>query len=88
MIMTENKTIVLEKSAVKFIRKQPPEQQKRILSAIDGLPDFGDRLKMQGYKSLYRLRVGSYRVLYSVDNDGKCTVVTVSDVDNRGQVYK
>lgn len=88
MNMTEDKIIVLEKSAQKFIRKQPPEQQKRIFNAIDGLPDIGDRLKMQGYKSLYRLRVGSYRVLYSVDKDRKCTVVTVSDVDNRGLVYK
>lgn len=88
MIMTAYKTIEFEKSAKKFIAKQPPEQQKRLLKAINGLPEKGDIMKMQGYRSLYRLRVGDYRVLYSVDNKGKLIVVTVSDVDNRGQVYK
>lgn len=86
--MTVCKIINFEKSAKKFIKKQPPEQQKRLLKAINGLPESGDTLKMQGYKSLYRLRVGSYRVLYSVDHEGKYTIVTVSDVDNRGQIYK
>lgn len=86
--MTACKTIEFEKSAKKFIAKQPPEQQKRLFKAINGLPENGDIKKMQGYKSLYRLRVGDYRVLYSVNNKGELVVVTVSDVDNRGQVYK
>ena len=86
--MTACKTIEFEKSAKKFIAKQPPEQQKRLLKAINGLPENGDIKKMQGYKSLYWLRVGDYRVLYSVNNKGEMVVVTVSDVDNRGQVYK
>ena len=88
MIMTACKAIEFEKSAKKFIAKQPPEQQERLLKAINGLPENGDIKKMKGYKSLYRLRVGDYRVLYSVNNKGELTVVTVSDVDNRGQVYK
>lgn len=86
--MTSFKTVIFEKSAEKFIKKQPPEQQNRLLKAINGLPEKGDILKMQGYKSLYRLRVGSYRVLFKINNDGKYTVVTVTDIDNRGQVYK
>lgn len=86
--MTACKTIEFEKSAKKFIAKQPPEQQKRLLKAINGLPENGDIKKMQGYKTLYRLRVGDYRVLYSVNKNGDLVVVTVSDVDNRGQVYK
>lgn len=88
MIMTNFKTVIFEKSAKKFIKKQQPEQQKRLLKSINGLPENGDILKMQGYKSLYRLRVGSYRILFKIDNDGKYTVVTVTDIDNRGQVYK
>ena len=86
--MTACKNIEFEKSAKKFIAKQPPEQQKRLLKAINGLPENGDIKKMQGYKTLYRLRVGDYRVLYSVNKNGDLVVVTVSDVDNRGQVYK
>ena len=86
--MTICKLIKFEKAARKFIEKQPPEQQKRLLRAIKGLPEYGDIKKMKGYRSLYRLRVGDYRVLYTVDSDDQYIIVTVSDVDNRGQVYK
>lgn len=86
--MTACKTIEFEKSAKKFIAKQPPEQQKRLLKAIKGLPESGDIKKMKGYKSLYRLMVGDYRVLYYVNINGELTVVTVSDIDSRGQIYK
>ena len=86
--MTAYKSIRFEKAAKKFIAKQSPEQQKRLLKAIGGLPENGDIKKMRGYKSLYRLRVGDYRVLYTVDKDGQYIIVTVSNVDNRGQVYK
>ena len=87
-MMTTYKSITIEKAAKKFIVKQPPEQQKRLLKAINGLPENGDIKKMKGYKSLYRLRVGDYRVLYTVNANGQYVIVTVSNVDNRGQVYK
>ena len=86
--MTACKTIEFEKSAKKFIAKQPPEQQKRLLKAIKGLPESGDIKKMKGYQSLYRLRVGDYRVLYYVNINGELTVVPVSDIDSRGQINK
>lgn len=86
--MTACKKIEFEKSAKKFIAKQPPEQQKRLIKAIRSLPDSGDIKKMKGYKSLYRLRVGDYRVLYTVNNSGEFVIVIVTDIDNRGQVYK
>lgn len=41
---------------------------------------------MQGHENLWRLRVGGYRILYTVDN-GKC-VVYVIDAGNRGEIYK
>lgn len=42
---------------------------------------------MKGKKSkgLFRLRVGEYRIIYSVD-DGKL-IVYVIDAGNRGQIY-
>ena len=39
-----------------------------------------------GHPGLYRLRVGNYRILYTVDN-GKL-VVYVIGAGNRGDVYK
>ena len=74
-----------ERKASKFIAKQPPAQQKRILSAISELPDRGDRKRLAGTDGVYRLRVGTYRILYTVDN-GKL-IVRVIDAKNRGDAY-
>ena len=78
--------IVIERPAMKFLMKQPQEQRERILKAIQGLPNVGDIKPMAGHKDLYRLRVGSYRVIYSVEND--LLIVRVLTVGNRGDVYK
>ena len=56
------------------------------MRAIAKLPGEGDRKAMQGHPGLYRLRVGNYRILYTVDN-GKL-VVCVIGAGNRGDVYK
>lgn len=78
--------IVLEKRARKFVEQLPKPEKKRVLTAIAKLPN-GDIKKLQGKKSsgYYRLRVGEYRIIYTVDN-GKL-VITVIDAGNRGQIY-
>lgn len=78
--------ILIEKPALKFIQKQPKPQQERLLRAIAALPENGDIKAMVGYAGLFRLRVGSYRVIYSVED----TVLTVRilNAGNRGDVYK
>ena len=78
--------IVIDKIALKFIQKQPPQQQQRILSAIKRLPAEGDIKAMRGYKGFFRLRVGDYRVIYTVDNNK--LIIRVINVGNRGDVYK
>lgn len=78
--------IVIERPAMKFLLKQPQEQRERILKAIQGLPTVGDIKPMSGYKGLYRLRVGSYRVIYSLEDD--LLIVRVMTIGNRGDVYK
>ena len=50
--------VVVEKRAAKFIRKQQPAQQKRILEALAQLPFIGDIKPMAGMSGFYRLRVG------------------------------
>ena len=45
-----------------------------------------DIKKLQGYDNVLRLRVGTYRIIYTVDN-GKL-IITVIDAGNRGQIYK
>ena len=80
-------TIVIEKLAEKFIMKLPKPEKERVLKAIYKLPNEGDIKQLKGKKSrgLLRLRVGDYRIIYTVDN-GKL-VVYVVDAGNRGEIY-
>jgi mRNA interferase RelE/StbE len=79
----------IKKKAMRFIRKQTQKQQKRILAAIYGLPLNGDVKKMKGEESLYRLRVGDYRLIFEMNQKtNTVTLICVTDADNRGQIYK
>ena len=78
--------VYIEKPARKFIQKQPPDQQKRILTALYKLPNEGDIFPMRGKANQYRVRIGTYRAVYNLDRD--VLTVTVIKVDNRGGVYK
>ena len=78
--------IVIEKRAEKFIRKQTKENQARLLTAIYKLPFSGDIKPFEGAAGVYRLRVGTFRVLYTVEHE--IVTVRVLDAGNRGDVYK
>ena len=77
--------IEFEKAALKFLEKQDKNQRLRLYKAIYKLPNNGDIKKLSG-NDKYRLRVGNYRILYTVDDIVK--IVNVENIDNRGQVYK
>ena len=77
--------LIIDKAAVKFIAKQPPQAKKRLLQSISELPE-GDVIKMSGKFNMYRLRVGSYRVVYTIDNNA--LIIKVIEAGNRGDVYK
>ena len=81
--MTEYK-IVIERLAEKFIIKLPRPEKDRVLRAIAKLPNEGDIRKLKGHNNLLRLRVGEYRVIYTVDHGN--LIVMVIDADNRGQI--
>ncbi len=78
--------IIIEKPAMKFLQKQPEAQRNRLLKAMYALPDAGDIKPLRGRDGLFRLRVGDYRVLYSLES-GILTVY-VLDVGTRGDIYK
>lgn len=77
--------IIIKKHAKKFIDKLPTDEKKRIVSAIEQLPDGEDIKLLKGHTDLLRLRVGKYRIIYTVDN-GKLLIVVI-DADSRGQIY-
>jgi mRNA interferase RelE/StbE len=42
--------------------------------------------KLRGYKDLWRIRVGDYRVVYIIEDDNK--TVTVTRIAHRREVYE
>lgn len=78
--------IFFRKRAKKFIDSLPKNERVRVTRAVMQLPDGEDIKKIKGHEGFYRLRVGDYRILYTVDH-GKLTVYVV-DAGNRGQIYK
>ena len=78
--------IIIKKKAKKFIDKLPKNEKMRIVKAIEVLPNGEDIKKLKGHSDLFRLRVGDYRIIYTVDN-GELTVYVI-DAGNRGEIYK
>jgi mRNA-degrading endonuclease RelE of RelBE toxin-antitoxin system len=56
---------------------------KRIVHALEAFAADG-RGDVKVLKGRYRLRIGKWRVSFSLDQPGN---VVVTDVDNRGQAY-
>ena len=77
--------IMIRPKAQKFIEKQELSQRLRIYKAIYDLPN-GDVKKLAGRKDDYRLRVGNYRIIYTINKNE--LIILVTKADNRGQVYK
>lgn len=73
----------ITKTAVKDIKKLDTPTRERILQGIYKLP-LGDVKRLQGYSNYYRLRIGDFRIIYSVNGE----TIIVSAVLPRGEVYK
>jgi len=77
----------LNKQAEKYYLAQDSIARKRIKTALVGLgeiPPKGDVIPVQGIPDTFRLRLGGYRLLFSIDD----RVVIVTKIQPRGQVYK
>jgi len=77
--------IHIEKSAKKFIERQPPKTQTWIMRAIFVLPK-GDIVPMANMSGYYRLRVGDYRVVFFIDYTNN--TIIIYNAGNRGDIYK
>ena len=77
--------IIIKKKARKFIDRLPLNEKKRIVAAIELLPNGEDIKKLKGHNDLLRLRVGEYRIIYTVDHGE--LIVMVIDAGNRGEIY-
>ena len=77
--------IIVMKKAKKFVDKLPKNERLRIAKAIEKLPNGEDIKRLKGYSNLFRLRVGDYRIIYTIDNGE--LIVYVIDAGNRGEIY-
>jgi mRNA interferase RelE/StbE len=79
---------VVLKPAQKYLERMQPEDQVRMIEALDALltqPESLDIKSLKG-RSERRLRVGKYRVLFIEDRDAQAYVITT--IGSRGDVYK
>lgn len=70
--MTKKYTVILKETVQKQIKRLPPQYLKKVKLVILGLEDNPrphGAIKLQGGNNEYRIRVGMYRILYSIEND-------------------
>ena len=71
------------------VRKLPPSVQARVMKTVAKLAETprprGSR-KINGSEDVYRIRVGDYRVLYTISDD--VLIVLVVRVRHRREVYR
>ena len=81
--------IELASTARKQLDKLPKPTQKRIATAIDNLketPRPPGTKKLKGADDLWRVRAGSYRVIYQIQDEQ--LLVLVVKIGHRKKVYK
>ena len=83
-------TVRFKKSAEKELEKLPTQIIKRISKAIDSLavnPRPAGSKKLEGQKeSLWRIRIGDYRVIYLVED--VIRIVEIRRIGHRKDVYE
>ena len=81
--------IELSATAEKQIRKLPRDHQIRVLQAIRPLaaaPYPPGSRKVRGYDDVFRIRVGTYRVLYRVQ--ARRLVIIILKIGHRREIYR
>ena len=79
--------LVYKPAAQRELSRMDHSEAERIMHALEVLAatGHGDVKALKGaLKGRYRLRVGKWRVFFSLDQPG---TIIVSDIDNRGQAY-
>lgn len=77
----------IEKKAAKALIKMPRETASKFMSAFakieEGKTEGMDIKPMSGKAGYYRLRIGKYRAIYTIDME-----IIVIEAGSRGGVYK
>ena len=79
--------VLLRPVAAKYFERLNSVDKNRIRHALSNLskePPIGDIKPITGQHGDFRLRVGSYRILFRIEN----RIIFVTNIDPRGQAYK
>ncbi len=82
-------SVIFDRRAWDEIMALDEKMQRRIFAATDALeidPRPSDAKKLKGEDGRYRVRVGDFRILYTVQDD--VLIVVVVEVGNRREIYK
>ena len=81
--------IVVSKSAEKELASFPKRIVERIVAALILLKENPRQTgckKLKGFVNLWRVRVGNYRIIYSIDD--VIMLVDVREIGDRKDIYK
>jgi mRNA interferase RelE/StbE len=81
--------VQLAASAAKEFRSLPADLKRRISAKIDRLeqdPRPAGVRKLVGHERLYRIRIGSYRIVYEIDD--KAQLIRITRIRHRREVYR
>jgi|ADurb_Total_1213_FD_contig_31_2268854_length_425_multi_2_in_0_out_0_1 mRNA interferase RelE/StbE len=81
--------LVLKREAAKYLGGLDKPTRLRIKKALESLsksPPEGDIVPMKGMEDWFRLRVGSFRIIFRVDDEEQRIII--ASIGPRGDIYK
>lgn len=87
--MSQDFEIIFSPQARQSLKKIPPNIQQRLLKKISLLsqnPRPSGVKVLKGEKGLLRIRVGDYRIIYTIEN--KLLIITIIQIGHRREIYR
>jgi len=81
-------SVVLTRSAEKSLARLPNSITKSIIALLEALqnnPRPAGCKKLKGYKNLWRIRIGDYRIIYAIEE--VILLVDVREIGHRKDIY-
>ncbi len=78
-----------KKSAVKELKKLDKKQIIKIINAVELLsdnPTANNCKKLIGSEHIYRIRIGDYRIIYSIESN--LLLIEIIKIGHRKDIYK
>ena len=85
-------SVKYHKQVVKFLQKQDSDIRLRVVNFFDSIKNHPTDFKtydvkpMKGFQNRYRLRIGKYRIIFSILDDEM--LIEAIGAGSRGDVYK